>query len=77
MMAKKNQEFGLSKEFAGNENDYPKYDYCNGINVDKPQDIPRDYKGLMGVPITFLHKLSIILSSLKSSNFGRVMTEKI
>ena len=55
-LKQRNEELDLSKEYAGNENDYPKYDNCNGINVNKTQDIPRDYDGLMGVPITFLHK---------------------
>lgn len=55
-LKQRNEELDLSKEYAGNENDYPKYDNCDGINVNKTQDIPRDYDGLMGVPITFLHK---------------------
>ena len=46
----------LTKEYYGNETAYPNYDNCNGINVDRTQDIPKDYAGLMGVPITFLHK---------------------
>lgn len=46
----------LSKRYHGCETEYPHYDNCNGINVDRTQDIPRDYAGLMGVPITFLHK---------------------
>lgn len=46
----------LTKYYYGNEEDYPTYDNCNGINVNKTQDIPKDYAGLMGVPITFLHK---------------------
>ncbi len=46
----------LVKEYIGNEGKYPKYDNCDGINVNKTQDIPKDYHGLMGVPITFLHK---------------------
>lgn len=46
----------LNKVYAGNEAYYPTYDNCNGINVNKTQDIPCDYPGLMGVPITFLHK---------------------
>ena len=33
---------------------YPKYDNYDAINVDKTKDIPKDYKGVMGVPITFL-----------------------
>lgn len=46
----------LTNEYLGNEDKYPLYDNCEGINVDKTQDIPKDYQGLMGVPITFLHK---------------------
>lgn len=48
----------LTKKYFGHENEYPKYDNCNGINVNKTQDIPADYAGLMGVPITFLHKFN-------------------
>jgi len=39
-----------------NPHDYPKYDNFDAINVDKIQDIPADYTGIMGVPITFLDK---------------------
>ena len=39
-----------------NPKDYPKYDNYNAINVDKVTDIPMDYDGVMGVPITFLDK---------------------
>ena len=46
----------LKMEYNGNEDKYPKYDNCDGINVNRTQDIPKDYAGLMGVPITFLHK---------------------
>ena len=46
----------LTKLYYGNEDVYPKYDNCDGINVDKTQDIPSDFEGLIGVPITFLHK---------------------
>lgn len=35
---------------------YPKYDGYDIINVNKVADIPCDYDGLMGVPITFLDK---------------------
>ena len=33
---------------------YPKYDNYDAINVDRTIDIPCDYYGVMGVPITFL-----------------------
>ena len=39
-----------------NETDYPKYDNYDAINVNKVSEIPADYKGAMGVPITFLDK---------------------
>lgn len=35
---------------------YPMYDNYDAINVDKVTDIPCDYDGVMGVPITFLDK---------------------
>lgn len=46
----------LTKIYQGNEEMYPTFDNYNGINVNKTQDIPMDYEGAMGVPITFLHK---------------------
>ena len=38
------------------EERYPHYDNYDAINVDKVADIPCDYCGVMGVPITFLDK---------------------
>ena len=35
---------------------YPRYDNYDAINVDKTCDIPEDYDGAMGVPISFLDK---------------------
>lgn len=35
---------------------YPKYDNYDAINVDKTYMIPKDYDGVMGVPISFLDK---------------------
>ena len=35
---------------------YPTYENYDAINVDKTLDIPVDYDGVMGVPITFLDK---------------------
>ena len=52
------KDIELTKVYAGNEEKYPKYDNCDGINVNRTQDIPKDYNGLMGVPITFLHKFN-------------------
>lgn len=36
--------------------EYPKYDNYDAINVDKTKDIPSDFAGAIGVPITFLDK---------------------
>lgn len=37
---------------------YPHFDNYDAINVDKTADIPCDYDGIMGVPITFLDRYS-------------------
>lgn len=53
---KRNEEIILYKTYEGNESDYPKYDNYDAIEVSKTKDIPMDYDGVMGVPITFLDK---------------------
>lgn len=40
--------------YNGHEEMYPKYDNYDAINVNKTAEIPCDYTGVMGVPITFL-----------------------
>lgn len=50
------QDIILTKRYFGRESEYQKYDNYDGINVNRTQDIPIDYNGVMGVPITFLHK---------------------
>ncbi|MCX2682515.1 modification methylase [Campylobacter sp. MIT 21-1685] len=42
--------------YAKTPEKYPKYDNYDAINVDKTNQIPLDYEGVMGVPITFLDK---------------------
>ena len=39
-----------------NKTEYPKYDNYNAININKVKEIPMDYDGVMGVPITFMDK---------------------
>jgi len=39
-----------------NPEDYPKYDNFDAINVKSTQEIPLDYDGIMGVPVTFMDK---------------------
>ena len=51
---KRHEDLILYKKYAPDE--YPKYDNYNAINVNKTADIPVDYAGEMGVPITFLDK---------------------
>ena len=56
--SKRHEDIVLSKTYYGNESEYPKFDNYDAINVDKTKDIPMDYDGIMGVPITFLHKFN-------------------
>ena len=51
---KRHEDLPLGKKYSPVE--YPKYDNYYAINVNKTNDIPKDYKGAMGVPITFLDK---------------------
>lgn len=53
---KRHEDLILYKTYYGNEKEYPKYDNYDAINVNKTKDIPLDYKGTMGVPITFMDK---------------------
>ncbi|WP_436358349.1 adenine-specific methyltransferase EcoRI family protein [Mycoplasma sp. 480] len=55
---KRNENLLLEKSYLENKQDYPKYDNYNAININKTKDIPYDYKGHMGVPLTFLHKFN-------------------
>ena len=54
----RHEDIPLTKKYFGNEGEYPKYDNYDAINVNKTKDIPSDYRGVMGVPITFLHKFN-------------------
>ncbi len=51
---KRNEKLILYRNY--NPIDYPKYDNYDAINVDKTSEIPMDYMGFMGVPITFMDK---------------------
>lgn len=54
--ARRHEELVLYKRYYGNEDEYPRYDNYDAINVDKTSDIPCDYFENMGVPITYLDK---------------------
>jgi hypothetical protein len=51
---KRHEDLLLHKKYTPEE--FPKYDNYDAINVDKTKDIPVDYVGHIGVPITFLDK---------------------
>ena len=51
---KRHEDLILYKKYLPDE--YLKYENFDAINVDKTSDIPMDYDGVMGVPITFMDK---------------------
>lgn len=55
---KRNEELLLYKKYYDDMTLYPKYDNYNAIEVSKVKDIPMDYYGNMGVPITFMDKFN-------------------
>ena len=76
--AKRNLPIDLYKKY--NPKDYPKYDNYDAINVNKTSDIPMDYDGVMGVPITFLDKycptqfeIVGLTSSSRECTYGQVI----
>lgn len=69
---KRNEEMDLVCRYSPEE--YPTYDNYDAIEVGKTSDIPYDYKGNMGVPITFLDKYNpeqfeIITLGIGEGNF--------
>lgn len=50
---KEKKELILTKTY--DSSDYVKYDNADAIEVGRLKDIPTDYDGVMGVPITFLY----------------------
>ena len=51
---KRHESLIMYKQY--NPEEYPKFENYDAINVDKTSDIPSDYEGVMGVPITFMDK---------------------
>lgn len=49
----RNAPIDLYKKYS---NEYPHYDNYDAIEVSRVENIPMDYDGVMGVPISFLHK---------------------
>ena len=53
-VAKRHEKLVLRKTYTPEE--YPTYDNYDAINVNKVVDIPVDYEGMMGVPISIMEK---------------------
>lgn len=74
---KRHEDMILYKRY--NQEEFPKYDNYDAINIDKTKDIPMDYEGLMGVPITFMDKYNpdqfeivgqMVTTKIDEFNFG-------
>lgn len=53
-VARRHEKLPLYKHYSPEE--YPSYDNYDAINVGKTVEIPADYDGVIGVPITFMDK---------------------
>lgn len=73
---KMHENLPLYKQYTPEE--YPKYDNYDAIEVSKVTDIPYDYYGCMGVPITFLDKYNpeqfVILGMCENLDLYRLKT---
>jgi hypothetical protein len=68
-ISKRHEDLILYKKYS--EEEYPKYDNYDAIEVSKTKDIPMDYEGVMGVPITFLDKYNPDQFELVGMTSGR------
>ena len=78
--SKRNDEIILYKKYTPGE--FPKYDNYDAIEVSRVCEIPKDYNGVMGVPITFLGKYNPsqfeivgLTSSSKECTYGLLFSE--
>ncbi len=71
--SKRHDDLMLFKKYTPEE--FPTYDNYNAINVNKTKDIPVDYVGAMGVPITFLDKYNP--DQFEIVGIDRVLVEEI
>lgn len=53
---KRHEDLILYRHYADDPSKYPKYDNYDAIEVSRVKDIPEDYYGVMGVPITFMDR---------------------
>ena len=66
-LTKRHENLILTKTY--NKKEFPKYDNYKAINVDKTLDIPKNYSGVMGVPITFIDKYNPAQFEIVGSDF--------
>ena len=78
--SKRNDEIILYKKYTPEE--FPKYDNYDAIEVSRVCEIPKDYNGVMGVPITFLGKYNPsqfeivgLTSSSKECTYGLLLSD--
>lgn len=69
-ISKRHEDLILYKKYTPEE--YPKYDNYDAINVKKVAEIPIDFEGAMGVPITFLDKYNPSQFEILSCNDFRL-----
>ena len=70
---KRHENLILYKTYSPEE--YPTYDNYDAINVNKVSDIPMDFAGAMGVPITFLDKYNP--QQFEIMGIDRVLVEEL
>ena len=74
---KRHEEMDLVCRYSPNE--YPTYDNYDAVEVSKTAEIPYDYNGIMGVPITFLDKYNpdqFEIIRFRKGNDGRDLSIK-
>ena len=62
---RKHQELKLTATYAPDK--YPKYDNYDAINVSRVAEIPMDYHGIMGVPLTYLKYIIFLAVNIFSN----------
>lgn len=70
-----NEKIPLCESF--DEGKYPKYDNYDAIDVSRISDIPMEYKGEMGVPLTFLLKHNPDQFELVGADFDLAKTRPV
>ena len=67
---KRHEDLILYQKYEGNEDKYPTYDNYDAIEVSETRNIPMDYKGVMGVPVSFMDKYNPDQFEISGSNRG-------